>query len=205
MQSYGVLEQETTKSLLFVSVTWGGYKVFATDLAIFAITVACHTLTVVCIFWRQLRQLFLLTTGFFWKQHRQLGQLYSAHNLKAAGKKCCPNCLSCRLFPLQQDYNRRQLGQLRQLFSWAAYIGSCRRRKKSCPSSLTTVRVWRCNVLVVVNIFNNSCCLKDEKTVGILRLYGGNCVPLQAKRINNDELWKQWISRSIPTKSSRRH
>jgi hypothetical protein len=40
MQSYDVLEQETTKSLFFASVTCGGYMIFATDKVHFAITVA---------------------------------------------------------------------------------------------------------------------------------------------------------------------
>ena len=40
MQSYDVLEQETTKSLFFASVICGGYMISATDKAHFAITVA---------------------------------------------------------------------------------------------------------------------------------------------------------------------
>lgn len=40
MQSYDVLEQETAKSLFFVSVICGGYMISATDKAHFAITVA---------------------------------------------------------------------------------------------------------------------------------------------------------------------
>ena len=40
MQSYDVLEQETTKSLFFASVICGGYMISATDKAHLAITVA---------------------------------------------------------------------------------------------------------------------------------------------------------------------
>ncbi len=40
MQSYGVLEQETRKTLLFVSVICGRYTIFATEMAHVAITVA---------------------------------------------------------------------------------------------------------------------------------------------------------------------
>ena len=43
MQSYGVMEQETTKSLFFVSVTCGGDTISATDSEHFDITVAKKT------------------------------------------------------------------------------------------------------------------------------------------------------------------